>query len=319
MTGLTQFEQDILDKAKQLKEKPKILFPETKDLRVLQAIERIALENIAIPVVMESPQLIQMRYPHLREEYLVEIKPNITGDKSDSYLYVKQAANLLVEKKVDGVIVGAITPSAQVLRTALKYIGKALGCDTISASMFIISKKQLNEKEEVYLFADVAVTVEPTERQLVDMALSSAETWKKITGTPPRVGMLSFSTLGSATHSSIFSIQNAVKEVKRLYPEIMIFGETQFDAAINPEIALTKGIPYSGGKANVLIFPNLAAANIGYKIAEQLGHAKTIAVIQGLRQPFFDISRGCSVDEIVLTSAMLSIYAHQTDKEVESL
>jgi len=163
--------------------------------------------------------------------------------------------------------------------------------------------------EKTYSFADCAVVPNPDAVQLADIAISTADNHKKLTGEEPYIAMLSFSTKGSATHELIDKVINATKIAKEKRPDLNIDGELQFDAAIVNSIGLKKA-PGSNvaGRANVLVFPDLNAGNIGYKIAQRLGNAEAVGpVVQGLKKPFFDLSRGCSVDDIVNTSAIAAL------------
>jgi phosphate acetyltransferase len=161
-------------------------------------------------------------------------------------------------------------------------------------------------KDRTFSFADCAVVPNPDAEQLADIAISTADNHKKLTGEEPLVAMLSFSTKGSATHELVDKVIKATELVKTKRPDLQVDGELQFDAAIIESIGKRKA-PNSNvaGKANVLIFPDLNAGNIGYKIAERLGGAQAVGpMVQGLRKPFFDLSRGCSVDDIVNTTAI---------------
>lgn len=297
-----------MESAKKLRHKPKLLFPETKDARILEAIHTIIKEQIAVPVVLEDPQHIQERYEQINTDDLVYIPSANWNDLNETLNF---SAQLLNQGEVDGVIAGAVAPSAQVLKVIFNQIGLDERFKTISGSMFII----LDHK--VYLFSDVAVTIEPTPEQLVDIVCASVDTWERVVRTEPIVALLSFSTLGSAKHSTIHNVLKAKAFIANEKPHLNLIGEVQFDAAVDPTIASKKGIDLPLDGANIMIFPNLHAANIGYKIAQQFGNAKTIAVIQGLKKPFFDLSRGCTVDEILATSALVALYTDFKNKDVQ--
>jgi len=165
--------------------------------------------------------------------------------------------------------------------------------------------------EKVYAFADCAVVPNPTEEQLADIAISTADNFSKLVGEEPLVAMLSFSTKGSAEHEMVDKVRNATQIVKKKRPDLKVDGELQFDAAVVEKVGKSKA-PGSeiAGRANVLIFPDLNAGNIGYKIAQRLGGAEAIGpIVQGLRKPIFDLSRGCSVDDIVNTAAIACLMA----------
>jgi len=161
-------------------------------------------------------------------------------------------------------------------------------------------------KDKTYSFADCAVVPNPDAEQLADIAISTADNHKKLTGEEPLIAMLSFSTKGSAKHELADKVIAATESVKKKRPDLQVDGELQFDAAIIESIGKKKA-PGStvAGKANVLAFPDLNAGNIGYKIAQRLGGAEAVGpMVQGLKKPFFDLSRGCSVDDIVNTASI---------------
>lgn len=206
----------------------------------------------------------------------------------------------------DGCVAGAARPSAQVARAALRIVGMAPGRSTLSSS-FILTLPD----GRVFAYGDCAVVPEPDAQQLADIAISTAETFTALVGEEANVALLSFSTLGSADHSSIDVVREAVRLVRERRPELNVDGEMQFDAAIVPEIAASKapGSP-TAGAANVLIFPNLAAANIAYKITERLGGSHAYGpLFQGLAAPVNDLSRGCSAGDIVTIASITAVQA----------
>ncbi|RKY51652.1 MAG: phosphate acetyltransferase, partial [Candidatus Neomarinimicrobiota bacterium] len=209
-----------------------------------------------------------------------------------------------VEKGVaDGCVSGADTTTGEVLRAALHIIGTAEGVKTVSSDILIITPNE----GKVYSFADCAVLPDPDAEQLADIAISTAETHKRVVGEDPIVAMLSFSTKGSAKHKLVDKVIEATKIVKEKRPDILIDGELQFDAAIVEKVGRKKA-PGSevAGRANVLIFPDLNSGNIGYKIAQRIGKCEAVGpIIQGLAKPMNDLSRGCSVDDIVNVAAIL--------------
>jgi phosphate acetyltransferase len=210
------------------------------------------------------------------------------------------------EGDADGCVTGAATTTADVLRAALYCIGLAPGTSTLS-SAFLMEFPE----GRVFTYGDCAVVPYPDAKQLAEIALSSAKTHHQLTGETPRVALLSFSTKGSATHERVDLVREALAIAKERDPQLMIDGELQFDAALLPAIGQRKA-PGSdvAGQANVFIFPNLDAGNIGYKMTERLaGATATGPIIQGLAKPMHDLSRGASWEDIVNTVAVSAVQA----------
>lgn len=222
------------------------------------------------------------------------------------------AALLAREGKVDGVLAGSLSTTGDVIRAALKGIGTKPGISIISSMFLMCYPKLEGLREEFALgFGDCAVMPDPTAPQLSDIAISSAATYQTLTGEEPRVAMLSFSTKGSAETDSTKKVIEATELAKQKSPTLAIDGELQFDAAFIPEIGVRKS-PRSivAGKANVFIFPDLDAGNIGYKIAERLGMGQAIGpVLQGLSRPMNDLSRGAAVSDIFNMIAITALQA----------
>jgi phosphate acetyltransferase len=211
-----------------------------------------------------------------------------------------------------GVIAGASTPSSEVIRSAIRIIGIHPNAKNVSSIFFMIAP----QGDTAYTFADCAVMPEPDSKQLAAIAGDSAEFHQLLTGEDPKVAFLSFSTKGSAYHYRVDRVRDAVEIFAHKYPNIIHDGEVQVDAAIVPQINQIKipGSPLEG-KANVLIFPNLDAGNIAYKIAQRMGgYSAWGPLLQGLNKPVHDLSRGCSVDDIINITAIAAlqrnIYAH---------
>lgn len=229
-----------------------------------------------------------------------EAKNLILTDKK--YLYF---GSLLLELgEADAMVAGAFNTTADVLRSALRVIGVKKGFNVASSCFIMVTDKKEYGADGVLVFADCATVPDPDENQLAEIAITTAHTAKELLNIEPKVAMLSFSTRGSAKHPLVDKVKNATKIAQMKAPELKIDGEMQFDAAIIKKVAAKKA-PDSdvAGNANVVIFPDLNAGNIGYKLVERLAGAKAIGpILQGFKKPVNDLSRGCSVDDIVNVS-----------------
>ena len=212
----------------------------------------------------------------------------------------------------DGQISGALSTTGDTLRPALQIIKCAPGITCVSGGMLLISKEKQYGEDGVLVVGDVAVTPMPDANQLAQIAVCTAQTAKSVAGfADPRVAMLSFSTKGSAKHDNVTKVQEATRIAHEMAPELMLDGELQLDAALVPSVGALKA-PGSAvaGKANVLVFPDLEAGNIGYKLVQRLGKAEAYGpILQGIAKPCNDLSRGCSVDDIVATVAITAVQA----------
>jgi phosphotransacetylase len=203
-------------------------------------------------------------------------------------------------------VAGATQPTGDVLRAALQVIGLAPASRLLSSSFLLLPREG-----PPLAFGDCAVVPEPDEDQLADIAVATADTYASLTGRTPHVAMLSFSTHGSAEHESVRRVRSATDLVRERRPDLNVDGELQLDAALVESVALAKAQGSTvAGHANVLIFPNLAAGNIGYKIAQRLGGAEAFGpIIQGLAAPMNDLSRGCSTDDVVSVAVLSALQA----------
>lgn len=312
----------------------KIILPETMDERVLKASEIIMNEGFTDLVLLGEKEKVIQDYPNLEkaewfnpktsellEEYidkLVDLRKEkgLTQDGAKKLLtedYMYFACMLVIDHKADGVVSGACHSSSNTLRPALQIIKTACNTNLVS-SFFLMDVPNCPYGDNgVFIFADCGLNQDPTAEQLADIAGASAKSFEQLVGKTPYVAMLSHSTKGSAKHEEIDKVINATLKAKEHYPEYQIDGELQLDAAIISEIASIKA-PYSNvaGKANVLIFPNLDSGNIGYKLVERLASAKAYGPLtQGMRYPVNDLSRGCSVEDIVGVVAITAVQAQK--------
>jgi len=309
------------------KRKKTIVLPESHDDRVLKAAEALIKKNIVSVITLGNENKIRDNAAKLGVELSgVRIidpeKSEKLSDFTNIYFNLRRKKGITIEEArdtmkrdlffgammvkegmADGSVAGSTASTADVLRAGIQCIGMPEGITTVS-SFFIMALP-----EKTYSFADCAVVPAPTPEQLADIAISTADNHRKLTGEESYIAMLSFSTKGSAKHEAIDKVIEAMDIVKKKRTDLIIDGELQFDAAVIDSIGRKKS-PGStvAGRANVLIFPDLNSGNIGYKIAQRWGKAEAIGpIVQGLKKPFFDLSRGCSVDDIVNTAAIAAV------------
>ncbi len=327
----------IKDSAKALKKK--IILPETNDDRVLRAANKVIKEQIARIVLIGSADMIKSQAQQLELDaidgaeiidpdnnpkeqayidLLVELRKHkgLTPDKASEMLrdHLYLACTMLKNGDADGEVAGAVNATGDVLRPAFQIIKTQPGISIVSGSFLMILENKSLGHNGAFFFADSGVNINPNEKELAEIAVSTAKSAKAIVkGFDPRVAMLSFSTKGSAKHEMADKVINATKIAKELEPGLIIDGEMQGDAALVEKVSNKKapGSPIKGN-ANVLIFPDLNAGNIGYKLVQYLAGAIAIGpLLQGIAKPVNDLSRGCSVEDIVMSVAITANQANQ--------
>ncbi len=319
---------NLLDKIKENAKKntKKIVLPEGSEERTLKAANEILESKIAEIILIGDPASIEKSaqqhglthiqkativnpLAHAKKEayadLMVEIRKKKGLKKEDALKLIEDPLYLAVlmikNGDADGEVAGAMNATGDVLRPAFQYVKTAPGISVVSgAFIMILPNKQFGD-EGMMVFADCAVHPDPTAAQLAEIAVATANTTKAIAGLEPRVAMLSFSTKGSAKHPMVDKVIEATKIAKTLDPTLLIDGELQADAAIIEAIGQKKA-PNSpiAGKANVLVFPTLETGNIAYKLVQRMANAEAIGpILQGMAAPINDLSRGCSVSDIV--------------------
>lgn len=333
---MTQFVENLMNKASKLNKT--IALAEGTDVRAAKAAEILTKNGVCKVVLIGNEDEIKAKFPEIdfagvsfddpktsdhRAEYantLFELR-KAKGMSEEQALNIVTTNNMfyacvaLKRGDVDGVVGGAVFSSADVSRAAFQVIKAAPGISSVSSCFVMVPPEDFKYKKyPAYIFSDCAVIPYPTSDQLSDIVVAAADSAKKICEMEPKIAMLSFSTKGSAKHEAIDKVRTAYEKVKAEHPEIKVDGELQLDASLVDSVAAQKA-PGSevAGQANVLVFPNLDAGNIGYKIAQRFGNCMAIGpIMQGLALPVNDLSRGCVAEDI---AAVAAITALQSVKE----
>jgi len=319
----------------------RIVLPEGTEERTLKAADAVIAEGIARITLLGDPTEIMALAESLGLKNIGKatiINP-VSHPNKDKYIdlmvelrkskgLTREEASRLIEDPlylgvmmikngdVDGEVAGARNTTGDVLRPAFQIVKTAPGISVVSGAFIMILKDKEFGADGVIVFADGAVHPDPTDKELAEIAVCTARTTKTLLGVEPKVALLSFSTMGSARHEMVDKVVNATRMAKEMAPEFMFEGELQADAALIEAIGQKKA-PGSkiAGKANVLIFPNLECGNIAYKLVERLAHAQAIGpVLQGMAAPINDLSRGCSVSDIINVIAIAANQAAGLNK-----
>lgn len=329
---------NIFDKIyQQAKGDPKrIVLPEGAEPRVVEACAYAAKEDLARIILLGKkdtllknaqkenldlskleiidPQEDESRDDYIKSYWNLRKHRGVTEQSARDLLlqnFVYYGAMMLRGGRVDGFVAGACHTTSDVARAALHCISRVPEHSTASSSFLVEVKDRQYGEDGLFLFADCGIVPLPEAKQLTDIAVTSAELWVKITGYKPRLAMLSFSSKGSSSSACVKKVKQATEMVKKRKLDLIIDGELQLDSAIVPAVAKIK-VPHSllAGRANILIFPNLSAGNIAYKLMQRLAQARVAGpIIQGLSSPCSDLSRGCSPQEIIDAIAVTVVRA----------
>ncbi|MEE9319166.1 MAG: phosphate acetyltransferase [Granulosicoccus sp.] len=323
----------VIDKARTTPRR--IVLPEANDERILRAAVSAAEQGIALPILLGDSERIQAEAKRLELslDALQLIDPSTsTSIKSYIELLVEKRAHrgmnakkaeraladpitfacaMVAAKDAHGCVAGAVTATSKVVSNAMRYVGKRDG-ESLVSSCFLMLLEPHHPVKDVLFIADCALVIDPDAEQLASIAAATGATAMQLLGLEPQIAMLSFSTAGSARHATVSKITQATKLARARCPDWRIIGEVQLDAAVIPSVLARKSSEQAAeGPCNTLIFPNLDAGNIGYKLIERFGGAQAIGpILQGLNMPVNDLSRGCSTLDVL---SIIAVTAAQVD------
>lgn len=328
-----KFIEKIKEKARE--NKKVIVLPETNDARILEGAFRIMEEGIAhialigdeeeikksttfdlSKAIFYTPATYEKQDEFAEKLFQLRKHKGMTLDGAKELLMTNPLyfANMLVKEGVaDGMVAGAANSTANVLRSALQVLSTAPGTKLVSTCFVMVVPNSPYGEEGTFVFSDCALVQQPSAEQLAEIAISASQSFASLVGKEPKVAFLSHSTKGSSAHADVDKVVNAFQIAKEKAPDIIMDGELQLDAAIIPSVGQSKA-PDSpvAGTANVLIFPDIDAGNIGYKLVQRLGNADAFGPItQGIAKPVNDLSRGCTVEDIVGVAAITCVQASE--------